>query len=197
VLDKLGKYEELEFTQNYLNRWVDVAHGKPDPGSPVVSESEWRALAVPEPAASGVPAVAAVESWFSEGASVALGWPLSAERVLVRIETYPDVNEALRSAFASGAGLVLAGKSIAADAPGCVPVSSTTRQAVTELRRFIDDNALAHDNNAELTAQVLALRTVPGVDGPRVTSTNRTDAIKCAAWVVNRGRLLAERPAVF
>ena len=61
VLDKLSKLDPLEFEQNYLNRWVEFAHGRKDPGEAVVSETEWSDLEVDMPMSD--PLVAAVESW--------------------------------------------------------------------------------------------------------------------------------------
>jgi hypothetical protein len=77
------------------------------------------------------------------------------------------------------------------------PVGSTSRNAVTELRRLVDDDVLRHDGGADLAAQVLGVRTVPGPDGPRVRSAGRMDAVKAVVWAVEAARRAAELPAVF
>jgi hypothetical protein len=201
ILDKLSKLEALEFAQNFLNIWVDVAHGRPkEPGLPVFAESEWAELNGVTPPATP-PAVTAIEGWFSDGVSVASAWPLAGGQVLVRVSDHRTVAEAARSALSASAPVLLVGKSLASDPAFATstiePTGSTTKQAITQLRQYVDDDVLRHDGSTVLTSQALALRTLPGADGPRVRSTGRADALKAASWCLDRARQATDVPAIF
>jgi len=199
ILDKVGKLDELEFRQNYLNQWVDVAHGRPAVGLPVFTDVEWAELADHVPSA---PSVAAVESWFGEGVAVATAEPVGT-RVGVSVRLVSSVAEAadLVGAMRPAPGVVLAGKSIAADpvlvALGAQGVGATSRSAVTELRRYVDDDVVRHDGSLDLADQVLSVRTVPGADGPRVRSTGRMDAVKAVVFAVEEVHRHAGVPQVW
>jgi hypothetical protein len=147
------------------------------------------------------PAVVAVESWFSDGVCVASAWPLGGSQVLVGVECHRTVADAAGAVSGVSAGQLLVGKSIAKDPAWAAllvePVGSTTKQAVTTLRQLVDDDVLRHDGGEVLSGQVLALRTLPGADGPRVRSTGRADAVKAAAWAVESARAATEVPAIF
>jgi hypothetical protein len=65
------------------------------------------------------------------------------------------------------------------------------------LDRLLADGVLAHDGGAELTVQVLDLRTSPGVDGPRVRSTTPADAVKAATRAAVAARAASRVPAIF
>jgi hypothetical protein len=201
ILDKLTKMDPLEFRQNYLNIWIEGVHGRREPGAPVFAESEWEALNGLIPPVGVPPSVTAVESWFADGVCVASAWPLAAGQVVVRVESHPTVSEAARSALSGSPLRLLVGKSIAAD-PGWAlaliePTGSTTKQAVASLRQLVDDDVLRHTGSGVLTEQALALRTLPGADGPRVRSTGRADAIKAAAWAIEGARVMVDTPRVF
>jgi hypothetical protein len=202
IVDKLGKMDPLEFKQNYLNIWVDGVHGRAEVGLPVFAESEWLALDGVEVPATP-PAVTAVESWFKDGVSVASGWLLPSGQVLVGVVSYPTASEALRVALSLAAAQLVVGKSLAGDPElrqamvSPEPAGSTTRQAVAALRQLVDDDIFRHDGSQVLAEQALALRTLPGADGPRVKSAGRADAIKAAVWAVERARLAAEGPMIF
>jgi hypothetical protein len=201
ILDKISKTEALEFEQNYLNRWVDQAHGRAkEPGLPAFTESEWASL---NDYTQTLPVVAAVESWFAEGLAVCLAEPLDGGGVgvsVVLVESTADAAELLL-ALSGSLMTILVGKSLAAD-PAFVdlvvtPVGSTSHQAVSELRRLVDDDVLRHDSSPDLAEQVLALRTVPGADGPRVRSSGRLDAVKAVTWGAARARAYVDKPRIF
>jgi hypothetical protein len=170
----------------------------PEPGEVAVSAAEWDAAGSWSP--NGVaPAVAAVEAWYQFGACVGLAWRLPNGRVGVSVQSFADVPSAGAFAVGSGAGVVLAGKSILADPSltGAVAAAGTTRQAVLDLRRYLDDGVLVHDGSPELESQVLGLRTVSSPDGPRMRSDGRADAVKVAAWAVGEARVGGDVPAIF
>jgi hypothetical protein len=76
-------------------------------------------------------------------------------------------------------------------------MGSTSRTAVTELRRFVDEDVVRHDSSPGLTEQVLSVRTLPGADGPRVRSSGRMDAVKATVWAVEHARQTSDLPAIF
>jgi hypothetical protein len=197
VLDKLGKLEELEFRQNFLNQWVDAAHRVEPPGAPAFTAEQWAALGgysrvVP-------PAAAAIEAWFGQGVAVAVAGPDGSGRVGVSVALVDTVADA--AAYLEGIPVVMVGKSLMSD-PALVglPVQAagaTSRQAVGELRRMAADGVLCHDGGADLAEQVLGVRVVAGPDGPRVRSTSRLDGVKAAVWAANMARVTPEVPAAF
>jgi hypothetical protein len=77
------------------------------------------------------------------------------------------------------------------------PQKGTVRAAVEDLARLLTDGVLAHDGGAELAAQVLALRTSPGVDGPRLRSTAPADGVKAAVWAALAARENRRRNGAF
>jgi hypothetical protein len=121
--------------------------------------------------------------------------------VLVRVSDHRTVAEAARSALSASAPVLLVGKSLASDPAFATstiePTGSTTKQAITQLRQYVDDDVLRHDGSTVLTSQALALRTLPGADGPRVRSTGRADALKAASWCLDRARQATEAPGIF
>jgi hypothetical protein len=181
------------FASQYLNSawWVDALTPT---GESVFTDSEWEAFNGHVP---GVPAVAAVEAWFQSGAACSLAEPLGDGRVGVTSKTYDDVPAAIAAAQASGAGVLLVGKSIASGLVGVEPVGGTTRQAAMDLRRFADDGLLSHDSSPDLTEQVLALRVLPSSDGARLVSKSRADVVKSACWAVDRARNAGGVPAIW
>jgi phage terminase large subunit-like protein len=201
VIDKLGKMERLEFVQQYLCQWIDLARNrKEDPSTAVLVEDEWEALNgyVPAP---GAPLVAAVESYFGEGCSVALSAPLSDGRVGVSVSTHPDLSAAARVVAAAHVGTILVGKSLAPDpafaAMTVKPMMARSSWVATTLRRLVNEGAITHNGNPDLTEQALSIRTVPGTDGPRVVSKGRSDGVKALLWSVEEARKLPPPPLVF
>src|SRR3546814_3948091 len=60
--------------------------------------------------------------------------------------------------------------------------------SVLEISRLIGEDGILHDGGELLTGQVLAARTMPGADGPRMVSTDRFDAGQTAVWVSTAAR---------
>jgi hypothetical protein len=183
------------FVAQYLNVWPLVAPAR-ERGEAAVQAEEWEALVERVPAAA--PAAAAVESWFDAGVSLALAWPVG-DAVVVSVRDLPDLAAAVAAVRSSGfAGTVVVGASLAED-PALVGVrvragKGRTGAAVQELRRLLEADVWCHDGGAHLSGQVLAARTVPGVDGPRMASTGRADALKAAVWAVTDARAPKEKP---
>jgi hypothetical protein len=184
------------FRAQYLNVWPAAALPRSTAPVAAVGDAEWAALGTFTP--TGEPLAAGVESWFGAGVSVVLAWRLG-DAVGLSAHGFDDVPTAGAFVAASGAGLVLAGKSIANDPAlaGAVPSGATSRAAVAELRRLVDDGAVFHDGAAVLADQVLSVRTVPGPEGPRLRSSGRMDAIKAAVWAAGAARTATEVPAAF
>jgi hypothetical protein len=184
------------FQAQYLNVWPEATAPRGVAGTLVVSQERWDAL---NGYAPQTPIVAAVESWYSEGASVALAAVLSDRTVGVSVRTFDSVPEAGDYALGSGAQVVMAGKSIASDVSlsGAKPVGGTTHQAVADLRRYIDDKSFCHDGGLDLAHQVLELRTVPSADGMRLSSRSRADAVKAVSWAIEEARRWSESPRVY
>jgi len=185
------------FKAQYLNVWPDANAPKPPPGEPVVTEAEWEALGGYDSGGQAAGVVAAVEAWFQHGAAVVFAEQLPDGRVGVSSVTFTDVPSAVAAAQASGAVKVLVGKSIALGYPGVEAIGGTTRQAVLDVRRFVDDGVLVHDGSEALSEQVLALRSAASSDGPRLTSKGRADAVKGLAWSVGAALQAVEAPSIF
>lgn len=179
------------FVAQYLNVWPLGLRGR-QRGTPVVSETEWRALnAGPPPVA--LPDAAAIEAWFSDGVSLALSWR-DGDRVLVSATEHADLPEAVEALGESGfTGYVTVGASLVDD-PALKKVRKRKGQARTgatagELSRLLAEGAVRHDGSEYLAKQVLDLRTMPGADGPRMVSHGRADAVKAIVWCITRTRL--------
>lgn len=178
------------FWAQYLNRW-SLSTGAPARGTAIVDRAAWGELVV-QPGA-GVPDAVAVESWFDAGASVAYAWHLPDGAALVKVVDVPDVAAAAVAAKAVGyTGQITVGASLAAD-PAFQGLRVTKGQgrvlpAVLDLGRLLAEGTFVHDGSPTLTSQVLAVRTVPGTDGPRLASHGRADAIKAAVWAAGAAR---------
>jgi hypothetical protein len=184
------------FRCQYLNTWPDTAgpSGR-RVAEPVVAQADWDALGTFTP--TGPPAVVAVESWFGAGIAVVSAWQVGS-RVGLSCKAFPDVTSAGAYAVGLGAQLVLmAGKSMEHEPAlsGARWMTGTSRAAVAELRRLVDDAALTHDGSPELAQQVLGVRTMAAADGMRLVSLGRLDAIKAAVWAAGAARS-AEVPAI-
>lgn len=177
------------FKAQYLNMWRLVGR-REAPGTPLVTEEEWETrIALPD---ERTPDVAAIESWYSAGVSLALAWR-EETAALVVVTGHKDLAEAVAALRRSGyRGRVTVGSSLAKDPAlakiRTTPTKSTTAAAVQQLDRLLGEHALHHDGGPHLTDQVLALRTQPGVEGLRVVSKDRADAIKAAAWAATAAR---------
>lgn len=179
------------FRAQYLNTWVLKA-GPVRKGNPIMSAEEWETLKA-EQLPAGAPVAAAVESWFDAGASVALAWQADDGAAVVQVIPVPDVAAAAYVLKQSGyRGAVTVGASIAKD-PALRRLNVTPGQgrglaAVLELRRLVNEGQLRHAASSTLSDQILAVRTLPGADGPRLASRERTDAIKAALWAAAGAR---------
>ena len=181
------------FEAQYLNRW-QLRPAKVEKGDPVVSVDDWSALAVEPP--TGAPHAAAVESWFGDGVALALAWRV-AGRAVVSVRDLPELGDVAPALAEAGyRGKVKVGASLMEDPAlaGVRAVKGTGRvgASVAELRRLIDEDVVRHDGGELLTEQVLAARTAPGADGPRMVSNGAADAVKAALWAATDCR----RPSV-
>jgi hypothetical protein len=182
------------FRAQYLNMWR-LRAAKAGRGDPVITAEDWAARAVDTPA--GVPVSAALESWFSRGVSVALGYRYAGDAITVVVTDHPDLASAVREIRRSGyRGTVTVGSSLATD-PALAGVKvrkgeGQVRAAVQEITRLARSGAIRHDGGEHLAEQLLSVRTLPGADGPRMASTGRADAIKAAVWAATSAR----RPSV-
>lgn len=175
------------FTAQYLNVWR--VNGVEAKGDAVIAADEWANLTTEQP--RGAPDVAAIESWFSDGVSLALAWRGS--RAVVSVTDYPSLPDAIDAMRASGfRAVAIMGESLTDDPAAhgirCRPVKGRTINAVQELQRVVGEDGFRHTGDEHLTKQILAARTLPGADGPRMASKERADAIKAAMWAVERCR---------
>lgn len=177
------------FTAQYLNIWRLVGRAEPK-GTALTSDEDWHdRIALPD---DRTPDAAAIESWHSAGVSLALAWREESTAV-VTVTSHRDLAGAVAALRQSGfRGRVTVGAALAAD-PALAKVRTTPTKAaagaaVAELSRLLGEAALHHDGGEHLTAQVLAVRVQPGVDGPRVVSRERADAVKAAAWAAVSAR---------
>ncbi|MFT4189849.1 MAG: HNH endonuclease [Aeromicrobium sp.] len=185
------------FASQYLNVWR-LGERKAQRGEPVVTDDDWAGLAAPAPADD--PPVAAVESWFTKGVSLALAWQVDG-RAVVHVtghDSLAAVAELLRGLRLRAP--VVVGASLADD-PALVGVrtqAATGRVAATvqRLGGLIREDGLRHTDTAHLTGQACAVRLVPGADGPRLASTVRADAVKAAVWAADAARALPARRAM-
>lgn len=184
------------FMAQFLNVWT-ITEPK-SVGRPVVSPEEWDALATSVPGT--VPDSVGVEAWFADGVAVAEAWKPADGPVVVRVTDHPDLpSAAAYVASRAPRRPVLVGTSLAEHSAWrehrlrVAKVGNATRASVAELTRFLAEGKFLHDGSATLTDQVVQLRTSPGVDGPRIRSTGRADAIKAATWAVQEASVA--RPA--
>lgn len=171
------------FCAQYLNMW-QLGAVSAIRGNPVVSEADWGALATERPA--GVPDAAAVESWFGDGVSLALAWR-SGDQVIVTAEDFDSLAAAREALRASGFTRPATVGASLLEEPEFKGVRTRkgvgrTGAVVQDLGRLLAEGVLLHDGSACLSEQVLAARTLPGADGPRMASTARADALKAAVW---------------
>lgn len=184
------------WANQFLNRWDLVVRPKVR-GEQLVDAETWSALEAERPA--GPPNAAAVESWFEDGVSVVLAWRLADATVVVEAEDFPDLASAVAAVKASGfRGVSTVGSSLREDpaVKGKIrtrPGEAHVRVAVAELQRLLAEGVVRHAGGRHLTGQVLELRTSPGVDGPRVVSTGRADAVKATVWALRAARVGGSR----
>lgn len=178
------------FEAQYLNKWR-IREPK-QLGRPVVDPEAWRAMASPVPDAP--PDVVAVEGWFDLGVAVARAWDAD-DGVVVSVADCADVPAAAALVASIGCrGQVVVGSSLA-DHPAWVeagvtvePQSGTVRQVAADFAQAIKEQSFRHGRSGLLTEQALAMRVADGVDGMRVVSKDRADAVKAAVWAVKVAR---------
>ena len=183
------------FEAQYLNVWR--INEPRTVGNPIIEAEAWATLAATVP--DREPDSVAVEAWFADGVSVARAWKPAAGPVVVAVSDFPDLPAA--AAYVASLGLrkpVLVGTSLTDHATWrehkvrLVKMADSTRSQVGDLIRFLKEQRSVHNGSPALTYQVLDLRVSPGVDGPRLRSTGRADAIKAATWSV--GEAMNARP---
>lgn len=177
------------WAHQYLNLWDLVPRPKVK-GEELVDVDEWATLEVARP--DGTPSAVAIESWYEDGVTVATVWKVDGVVVLAA-EDFPDVAAAVAAVKASGfRGRTTVGSSLLED-PALKklpkrPGEGRVIAAAQELQRLMREDVVRHDGGEHLASQVVALRTSPGVDGPRVVSTARADAVKAAVWAARTAR---------
>lgn len=178
------------FVAQYLNVWPMTAVDSRR-GNPIATEHTWTPLADQRP--TTVPVAAAIESWFGAGVSVALSWRDPLGRAIVSVTEHADLAQARHWVEASGfRGKVTVGKSLIEN-PALRGLRTEAGEgrvgsAAEQLERLIGEDGLRHDGTDHLGGQVLALRVVPSVDGARMVSNGRGDAVKAAVWAAHRAR---------
>lgn len=179
------------FEAQYLNIWR--IRELRQVGRPVVDQEVWSAMVAEAPDFS--PDVVAVEGWSDQGVSVARAWDTDGG-VVVSVTEVPDVASAAALVASYGcAGLVLVGSSLAEhqawSTEGVVvePTSTPIRVAVAEFGMALKERSFRHARSGVLTEQALALRVADGVDGARVVSKDRSDAVKAVMWAVHAATL--------
>jgi hypothetical protein len=185
------------FTAQYLNIWrlsVRVVAV----GTPVVTDDDWaERIALPD---DRPPEGAAISAWFSQGVTLALAWR-EEQGAIVSATDHPDLAAAVAALRQSGhRGRVTVDSTLEKD-PALRRISTTATKARAsaasgDLTRLLSERVFWHDGGEHLSSQVLDLRTQPGVDGPRVVSKGRADAVKAAAWAATNARS-AQRPGGF
>lgn len=185
------------FIAQYGNVWR-FRERRQQRGDLLISEEAWAGLV--EPASVDTPVGAAIESWFGRGLSLALAWRVE-DRVLVSVSDHLELDAAVDALKATGfRGRAVLGTSLMTD-PAVrriqrVKGEARTSAAVHDLRRLLTEDLVRHDGGAHLTGQVLAVRTLPGADGPRLVSSERADAVKAAVWAVRAARSRVGKPRV-
>lgn len=184
------------FQAQYLNVW-SIAEPRLI-GNPLIDAEPWAALLedVPQRPADSV----AVEAWFSDGVAVARAWNLGNGKVVVSVEDLPDLPTAAGYVATLGHRKpVLVGQTLGDNAAWkrakvrISGVGAASRTSVGELMRALQADTLRHDRTPLLTEQVLGIRTSRGVDGPRIRSTGRLDAVKAAMWAVQEASIKVTR----
>ena len=191
------------FRAQYLNVWT-LSKVTVVKGTPLADEHTWAQLATDAPDA--VPDAAAIESWFDGGCSLALAWRLPDGAAVVAVHPAPDLAAAALALDLTGyRGALVLGKSMMGDPAAAgrktIAGAGTALSAVLDLSRLLAEAQFAHTDVDHLSTQVLAVRTVPGADGPRMASQGRVDAVKAATWaaaaaraqVTTRPRILVSR----
>ena len=189
---EMGEAPMDSFTSQLLNVWR-LTERKPPPGTPVVEPESWADL-VALVDVEETPDAVALEDDFGQEVSLALAWRTDSTST-VSVTDHPDVASAVEAIRETGyRGSLTVGSSLADDSLlrglrlRLLPLKTRAPMAVADLARTLTEGTLQHDGGEHLTGQVLAVRTQPGADGPRVVSKGRTDAIKAAVWAATAAR---------
>lgn len=177
------------FEKQYLNVWtLDLDTSLP--GEPIITATSWSALAVETPQEQ--PVAAAIESWFEDGVTLAVG-RLDGTRVVVGATNHPTVESAVDALKVSGyRGRVVVGSSLM-EHPALRRVAKTAGEkpiaaAAGMMTSYLREDVVRHDGAAHLSGQLLDVRTSRGANGPVVKSNGRADAVKAVVWVVAAAR---------
>ncbi|WP_235739042.1 HNH endonuclease [Nocardioides alcanivorans] len=179
------------FRAQYLNMWP-LAAAKIARGTPLIAhETVWNQLRVPAP--DRAPDAVAIEAGFETGVAVASAWRHTDDAAIVRVVEAGDVATAAHLARQTGfRGKLTVGASLLTDpafnAMATAKGQGTARGAVLDVARLLADGDLRHDGSPALGTQVLAVRTVPGSDGPRLASQSPIHAVKAAVWAATAAR---------
>lgn len=172
------------FEAQYLNKWR-IREPK-QIGRPVVDPEVWRAMSAPVP--DYPPDVVAVEAWFDLGVAVAQAWDTD-NGAIVSVTDCADVPKAAEFVASVGCkGRVLVGSSLVehpaweSASVAIQSVSGSVRQVAAEFAQAVKESSFHHGRSGLLTEQALGMRVADGVDGVRVVSKGRADAIKAAVW---------------
>jgi len=177
------------FMAQYLNIWR-LREREALRGDAVVDPGVWAERVAEPPFVK--PDAVAIEAWFDAGVSVAFAWRLGDVSV-VSCSDHRDLASAAQAVKDSGfKGTATVGASLMKD-PALRGIrrrkgEGRTIAAAQELARLLASDLVRHDGAEHLTGQVLALRTLPSGDGPRLVSNERADAVKAAMWAVSRSR---------
>ena len=172
------------FEAQYLNKWR--IREPRQIGRPVVGHEVWRGMSAPVPDCP--PDVVAVEAWFDLGVAVAQAWDTD-DGVVVSVADCADTPAAAALVASIGCrGQVLVGLSLV-DHPAWLdagvsvePRSTPVRETAAALAKAVKEASFRHGRSGLLTEQVLGMRVADGVDGVRVVSKGRADAVKAAMW---------------
>ena len=183
------------FAAQYLNIWR-LTTPTAQRGDEVLTPQSWADMESVAPVE--VPDAAAIEAWFGDGVTLALAWR-TGPTVLVSATDHGSVAAAAAALAESGhRGTVRVGGSLDGDPAlrgvRTKPMQQRVGACASSLARLAAEGTLAHDGSEHLTEQVLALRTMPGADGPRMVSQGRADAVKAALWAVEGTRSAVGRP---
>jgi hypothetical protein len=171
------------FTAQYLNVWQLGAVSNTR-GQALVTEEDWGSLQTVRP--DTAPDAAAVESWFGDGVTLALAWKVG-DQVVLSTSDYADAAHAADALKSSGFTRVPTIGASLLETPEFRGTRARkgqgrTGDAVRGMAHLLSEGSVLHDGSDALTAQATNLRTLPGADGPRVSSNGRADAVKAAVW---------------
>ena len=189
------------FKCQYLNAWPPPHAPLPAREVPAVPRELWDRTLVELP--DGRPAGAGIESTFAGGLAVALAYRDDRGHI-VTAQQVASMVDAVDVVLASGALTLIVGKSLAGDASlidldpvQVIAKGGTSRAAVTELRRLVDEGQLRHADSPVLDQQVCDLMVSEGTDGPRMKAGSRTDMFKAVTWAVEAATEVLEPPQIF